>query len=877
VDTDAGGNATFSVTLPMTVADGPFIAATATDPSNNTSEFSQVFQTPESCVPVVTNTADSGPGSLRAAIDCANSMPGMDTISFNIPGAGVHTISPTSALPAITDPVVIDGYTQPGASPNTLAIGDNAVLLIEIDGSSAGSDVNGLTISAGMSMVRGLVINRFVSSSAAGGNGIALTTNGGDQIEGNFIGTDLSGASARGNSFGLSIVSGVNDTIGGTSAAARNVVSANVADGVAVYNFAATGTLIQGNYIGTNAGGTSALGNGFWGVEADGSSVTIGGAGAGAGNVIAGSGFDGILANGASGTIMGNYIGLNATGTAKLANSGAGVLVHGSNVTIGGALAGAGNVISGNTSHGVNIVDGGNGISGVLIQGNRIGTDAAGVANLGNGGFGVRLFAGGEVPVGATNNTIGGTAAGAGNVIAFNGQGGITIAGTSSAFAAATIGNRISGNSIFSNIGLGIDLGGDGVTPNTPGGPHTGANNLQNFPVITSVTSSGGSTTIAGTFNSTPSTKGFRLEFFANTAADPSGFGQGQTFIGFKNVDTDGGGNATFSVTLPVTVPAGQFVTATATDPNNNTSEFSAAVAVAQAKTGTPDLRLSVSDGKVSTTPGSTLTYRLDYANMGNHDATGVTLTEHLPAGTTFTAAASTAGWTDRGAGVFSLTIGSLAALNHQSGFALFVVKVNNMTLAGQDQTVNTASIADDGANGADPTPLDNTATHTDTLVAAPDLHVRFTDSETPTTLTYTFHFANGGNQDASGVKLTETLPKGTTFNAGASTEGWTQTAPGSRVFKLTVGNLAGGDRWASAVFTVRAIPHLPAGQRIVNTASIADDGANGADPTPRDNTQTDTDTLVPAHFARGRLAVPAGSALRLTFTFVKHESRSNG
>ena len=150
----------------------------------------------------VTNISDSGPGSLRQAIVDANTNPGTDTITFNIPGTGPHTIQPTSALPTITDSVVIDGYTQPGASPNTNtpATGLNTVLMIELDGGNMGA--NGLHITAGDSTVRGLVINRFRSSPDvwASGIGILLDTSGGNVIEGNFIGTDVTGTVDLGNS-----------------------------------------------------------------------------------------------------------------------------------------------------------------------------------------------------------------------------------------------------------------------------------------------------------------------------------------------------------------------------------------------------------------------------------------------------------------------------------------------------------------------------------------------------------------------------------------------------------------------------------------------------------------------------------------------------
>ncbi|MBI3418499.1 MAG: hypothetical protein HY043_24675 [Verrucomicrobia bacterium] len=112
----------------------------------------------------VTTTNDAGAGSLRQAIGDANASPGLDSIIFNIPGAGPHSIQPLSPLPTITDPVVIDGYTQPGASPNTLSQGDNAVLVIELDGTSAGAGASGLTITSGGSTVSGLAINRFTAN-----------------------------------------------------------------------------------------------------------------------------------------------------------------------------------------------------------------------------------------------------------------------------------------------------------------------------------------------------------------------------------------------------------------------------------------------------------------------------------------------------------------------------------------------------------------------------------------------------------------------------------------------------------------------------------------------------------------------------------------
>ena len=220
------------------------------------------------------------------------------------------------------------------------------------------------------------------------------------------------------------------------------------------------------------------------------------------------------------------------------------------------------------------------GAVGNVVSGNLIGVGVNGVTPVGNLAYGVF--------VAASSNRIGGILAGEGNVIAHNGAGwpiwraGVVIAEETS------VGNSILGNSIFANDSVGIDLGGtfsldsDGVTLNDLGDTDTGPNNRQNFPVLVSATSAG-STTVHGTLNSAANTA-YRLEFFASPAADPTGYGEGQTFLGAASVTTDNGGNASFTVPLDMAVSAGIVVTATATDPANNTSEFSQAVTVTEAR-----------------------------------------------------------------------------------------------------------------------------------------------------------------------------------------------------------------------------------------------------------------------------------------------------
>ena len=491
--------------------------------------------------------------TLRAAIQEANATTGADTINFNIPTTGVATISPATELPTITGPVTINGYSQPGAKPNTKAVGSDAVLKIELSGLGGGS---GLVITGSNSTVKGLVINRSGAGIWIDGSGAT-----GNKVTGNYIGTDASGTQDLGNdSHGVSI-DGANNTIGGATAAERNVISGNDRLGVLFEDTGAGGNKVMGNYIGTDASGTKDLGNGSHGVSIDNvPNNTIGGTTTGTRNVISGNDGQGVAIFGNHGKITGNYVGTDATGTKDLGNTYHGVYIdYGKDNTIGGTIAGERNVISGNNGNGVLIE--GAGATGNKVTGNYVGTDKNGVAPLANSSNGVYIS--------APNNTVGGTTAAGSNVISANAGSGISIYGDSAT------GNRILQNSIFSNGGLGIDLGDDGPTANDPGDVDTGPNNLQNKPGISSARTGSLKTTIKGSLNSTPN-KTFLVQFFSN----PAGTDEGKTFIGQKSVTTDSSGNVSFIFTPPQKVGAGRTVTATATSPGGNTSEFSAARSV---------------------------------------------------------------------------------------------------------------------------------------------------------------------------------------------------------------------------------------------------------------------------------------------------------
>jgi titin len=502
-----------------------------------------------------------------------------------------------------------------------------------------GNDNAGVTVTANGNLIG--------PSNVISGNlthGIFLTGGAsGNFVQGNIIGLSAAGTNGLPNrGHGINISGASSNTIGGTLSAARNVISGNALNGIAIFMITDTLNTICGNYIGTDVSGKKSLANTLVGVLVQGCSNTVGGVTAGSGNVISGNGLQGIYLQGTNGSVFGNIvqgnlIGLDATGMISLGNGDAGIGVSSAaRNQIGGTTIGTRNVISANADEGL-FIDG-TGATNNIIQGNYIGTDITGMTGHGNGYEGITLqnaiatqvggtvsgagnlisannnrgiymasaswnvvlgnFIGTkadgtnalgnlyhniDIDAGSISNTIGGAAAGAGNHIEFA----QTPLYSGVRVRTGAMANLISGNCIFSNAELGIDLsppdGSSGYGTNSIVHLETNvavnaANAGQNYPVLTNVYC-GTATQIRGTFDS-GTNKTYVLQFFSSPVGNKLGCGEGQVFLGQTNLALGAICPSNFTVLLPGSVPQGWVITATATDPANNTSEFSAWIPV---------------------------------------------------------------------------------------------------------------------------------------------------------------------------------------------------------------------------------------------------------------------------------------------------------
>ncbi|HKP32777.1 MAG TPA: T9SS type A sorting domain-containing protein [Chitinophagaceae bacterium] len=527
----------------------------------------------------VSNTNDTGPGSLRQAIIDANATPGVDQIVFAIPGAGPHTIMPFAPLDQITEQVTIDGYSQSGSVAGSI---DTRTIMINIDGTNAGGTAVGLTVNADDVVIDGLAIHSFTS------DGIYVMP-GADNvfIWGNYIGTNSAGITDLGNGgHGVNfddIAPGVGGGTGGNNGSVvgtngdesldgveGNLISGNELDGIG--GWAITNSTFAGNIIGLDRTGTVDLGNTRNGIllTVNATNNTLGTDGDGAsdeeeGNIISGNNANGIsiIVRSNTNIIAGNTIGLDIN-EAAVGNTLNGIQIINSSFNRVGVNSGdlgfavEGNTISANGTNGIYIssellffssffdAD----ASSNIVSGNYIGTTSANAVR-GNGNAGVFLNATNAFNVTSSNiigsNGDGATDAAEGNWIAYNTNDGIVTNNDPDVLL-----NRFSRNSSYLNGQLGIDLADDGVSSNDDGDGDTGPNTLLNFPVITSVTVN--EATGGGTFNLIVSgfaRPGTLIEFYlADAGPNPNplpggytrSFGEGQTYLfrGLEGGTVDG-------------------------------------------------------------------------------------------------------------------------------------------------------------------------------------------------------------------------------------------------------------------------------------------------------------------------------------------------
>lgn len=408
--------------------------------------------------PDVTNTQDSGLGSLRAAIYYGYDHPGT-TITFHIPTSdagfsnNVFNFLPTDQLPSLWNATLIDGGTQPNSNPDGPEILLNGALAW-----TSSAIANGLHFRGTNCAAHSLTISGFA------GYGILIEgTNAiGNAVVGCFLGTDPTGAFAVTNGISPIAIGGGarSNFIGSPVASGRNIISGSASQGVVIRNAGTKNNFVRGNYIGLNAAGNAPLPNSYSGIIIyDGAqSNVIGGTLIGARNVISGNGFQGIVivdTNSSGNRVEGNLIGVNPTGDAAIANGsdGIGIYDDAQNTMIGGTDSGARNVISGNGGFGILVL--GEFTTNVVIQGNFIGSDLNGTTAISNAWDGIAVFDGAAL--------IGGTTPGAGNLISGNGAEGISIAGTNFNYSVVQgnlIGVDVSGANALSNAFGGINING---------------------------------------------------------------------------------------------------------------------------------------------------------------------------------------------------------------------------------------------------------------------------------------------------------------------------------------------------------------------------------------------------------------------------------
>ncbi len=822
-------------------------------------------------------------GTLRQAIEQANANNCISPCTINFANPGTYTPSFGPFPSIVATGVVIDGFSAPGAVTNTAAFGSPLTDFVNVAVTSSSGTPVGFDVQTNNVTIRGVAMSGFSTA--------AISLNGtGNSVKGCHIGTNTAGSGlpvGPSNGLGVRILAPGN-TVGGATPADFNLVSANTTAGIVIDGSTSTGNTVIGNYVGTDRSVALALANGV-GVHLTNLTASNNIGTTTLGNVISGNTNAGLLIDtgATSNTVAQNRIGTTGAGTAALSNGGLGAVeINGANGnTIGGTVASAGNLISGNSGASANLLI--KTANNNVVKFNNIGGNLAGTGVIPGPTVGIQLS------VGADGNTIG--AAGQGNTIVGHSSRGVNIIDFATQGNQLT-GNRIGGigafrngdgvyvqaplnrivngneigpnlgngvvvdrekgtqifaNSIHDNVSLGIDLVNTTTMPNGVGptandatdADASGGNNYQNYATITSATTAGTTFNAKVSLDSSGAagTVGIRVHFYI---ADT--LGQGKTYLGASGCLAPSFSNSAVSFT-PVAAPtAGDKIVTTATNysdatcatANDGTSEFLPLASAATVVVETADLGITKT-GPASVNAGQSLTYTITASNAsGPFNAQAVTVSDVLPAGTTFSTLTPPVGWTCStpavGAnGTVTCTIPTLTV----GASATFTLVVNAPVAGGL--VTNTATISSSTPEPA--TPVNpNTASVTTTVVPQANLSLIKTDSPDPVgvgqNLTYSIVVSNGGPSAATAVTLTDTLPAGVTFVSAASTQG---TCTGTTTVTCSIGTLTNG---ASATATIVVKP--TASGTLTNTASVT---AAEGDPNIANNTATAITVVNPA------------------------------
>ncbi len=774
--------------------------------------------------------------SLGAGVDStiirSNNIGLKSTLGAALPNAGSGiAISGTKAIITsniisgnTSNGILIDGAANPAATQATIKSN-----FIGVDVTAAKAIANGgsgiLITNASANIIGGTTVGdgNIISGNRQIGVDISGSAGGGNSIIGNFIGTDATGNSAVGNGgYGIHIQTSKNNIIGGSATQSGNIISGNGFCGIFI---TADSNAVQGNLIGTDKTGGKSIPNKGHGVHLlKANNNLIGGGSTATANTIAGNAMCGIFGlHSDSNALSGNYIGVSSVGDAGVPNGLHGIELDSSaNNIIGGYQLQYGNIIGGNTKDGVFL----SASDSNLVAENSIGANAGGVLQLENGGNGITVTS-------SNANIIGGAACG--NLIAFNTGIGVHIL--------SGIKNAIINNSIFTNGGLGIALGVDGVTKNDSLDADTGPNQFQNYPTLLKAYA-GNPSTVNGVFSGAPNDS-LHLEFFASTEKDPTGYGEGQRFLGSIEIKTGNFGTTPFSGSLASLVNAGEYITATATDYKGNTSEFSQAI-LAEGALQAADLEISIASNKDTVGIGDTITYTIIANNKGPSSASSVMIIDTIGENVAYVSSSTTKGTLTHSGNIVQVSVPTLAA---QESAILTVV-----VTALQERTTRDSAVV--SALEPDMTLSNNSAAKHVIILAYADLSLTLQVNRDTVhvgdTISYTLTVLNNGPQASLNTDIDFHFGDFVSYQGSTITKGMVY--PKTNWLQALIGNLMPKESVVLQVFVLA--------QKAGITSNTASTSTSTNDKTLSNNSSQDSVIILPATAVEADAGAPSDISL---------------